>query len=280
MSKGGRGRRRCWVQRDSRVAGTVPRRLSRHRHGAGFLFRHPARWCRRDDGQGGGSPRVAFIVIRCARRTDILSKPARPALAGVHASGAAVIDRTGVGVAVPDPGLIRPALVDGGHLRRNKAPSRHRDPTQWSDLAIARTAPVLMRLFSVITLVANDLQKQGRVRPTAIAQRRQVPIRATPPRRHHDGRVARGTRPPSIGASEKAPDPFLRPARHLSAGPVRQGRPRPRHGTRLIHPARPAAQTPTRLTHRRAMGRMNLCRCQFDPIGPFGRSGPCLFLDG
>ncbi|MFT8423813.1 MAG: hypothetical protein ABF665_20295 [Gluconacetobacter sp.] len=151
---------------------------------------------------------------------------------------------------------------------------------QWSDLAIARTAPVLMGLFSVITLVANDLQKQGRVRPAAIAQRRQVPIRATPPRRHHDGRVARGTRPPSIGASEKAPDPFSRPAGHLPAGLVQRRRPRPRHGIRLIDPARPAAQTPTRLTHRLAMGRMNLCRCQFDPIGPFGRSGHCLFLDG
>ena len=38
---------------------------------------------------------------------------------------------------------------------------------QWSDLAIARTTPVLMGLFSVITLVANDLQKQGRLRPAA-----------------------------------------------------------------------------------------------------------------
>ncbi|MBB2172089.1 IS701 family transposase [Gluconacetobacter asukensis] len=40
---------------------------------------------------------------------------------------------------------------------------------QWSDLAIARTTPVLMGLFSIITLVANDLQKQGRVQPAATA---------------------------------------------------------------------------------------------------------------
>lgn len=32
---------------------------------------------------------------------------------------------------------------------------------QWSDLAIARTTPVLMGMFSIVTLWANDLQKQG-----------------------------------------------------------------------------------------------------------------------
>ena len=32
---------------------------------------------------------------------------------------------------------------------------------QWSKLAIARTTPVLMGLFSVVTLLANSLQKQG-----------------------------------------------------------------------------------------------------------------------
>ncbi|MFT8422968.1 MAG: hypothetical protein ABF665_15930 [Gluconacetobacter sp.] len=45
---------------------------------------------------------------------------------------------------------------------------------QWSDLAIARTTPVMMGLFSVITLVANDLQKQGRVRPAATAWYRKL----------------------------------------------------------------------------------------------------------
>ena len=32
---------------------------------------------------------------------------------------------------------------------------------QWSDLAIARTTPVLMALFSIITLWANQLNQQG-----------------------------------------------------------------------------------------------------------------------
>ena len=32
---------------------------------------------------------------------------------------------------------------------------------QWSDLAIGRTTPMLMGLFSLVTLVANSLQKQG-----------------------------------------------------------------------------------------------------------------------
>ncbi|WP_460914099.1 hypothetical protein [Spirosoma areae] len=32
---------------------------------------------------------------------------------------------------------------------------------QWSDLAVGRTTPVLMSLFSLVTLVANLLQKQG-----------------------------------------------------------------------------------------------------------------------
>ncbi|WP_338874042.1 hypothetical protein WBJ53_00220 [Spirosoma sp. SC4-14] len=32
---------------------------------------------------------------------------------------------------------------------------------QWSDLAIGRTTPVLMGLFSLVTLVANSLQKRG-----------------------------------------------------------------------------------------------------------------------
>jgi DDE superfamily endonuclease len=40
---------------------------------------------------------------------------------------------------------------------------------QWSDLAIARTTPVLMGLFSVITLVANGLQKHGGIRPANTA---------------------------------------------------------------------------------------------------------------
>ena len=34
---------------------------------------------------------------------------------------------------------------------------------QWSKLAIARTTPVLMGLFSIVTLLANSLQKQGRL---------------------------------------------------------------------------------------------------------------------
>ncbi|MBB2196937.1 hypothetical protein HLH44_05570 [Gluconacetobacter sp. 1c LMG 22058] len=160
----------------------------------------------------------------------------------------------------------------------NKAPSRHRDPTPvvGSGHRSYRTGPdgAFLRHHS------------RRKRP---AKTGTCPASSNSPEAAsaHQGHAAtqtsrrtRGARPPSIGASEKAPDPFLRPARHLPAGPVRQRRPRPRHGTRLIHPARPAAQTPTRLTHRLAMGRMNLCRCQFDPIGPFGRSGPCLFLDG
>lgn len=34
---------------------------------------------------------------------------------------------------------------------------------QWSGLAISRTTPVLMGLFSLVTLVANSLQKQGQL---------------------------------------------------------------------------------------------------------------------
>lgn len=34
---------------------------------------------------------------------------------------------------------------------------------QWSELAIARTTPILMGLFSLVTLLANSLQKQGRL---------------------------------------------------------------------------------------------------------------------
>lgn len=34
---------------------------------------------------------------------------------------------------------------------------------QWSELAISRTTPVLMSLFSLVTLVANSLQKQGQL---------------------------------------------------------------------------------------------------------------------
>lgn len=34
---------------------------------------------------------------------------------------------------------------------------------QWSQLAIARTTPVLMGLFSIVTLLAHSLQKQGRL---------------------------------------------------------------------------------------------------------------------
>ncbi|AQS88438.1 hypothetical protein [Neoasaia chiangmaiensis] len=38
---------------------------------------------------------------------------------------------------------------------------------QWSDPAIARTTPVLMGLFSVVTLAANDLHRTKTIRPLA-----------------------------------------------------------------------------------------------------------------
>lgn len=34
---------------------------------------------------------------------------------------------------------------------------------QWSDLAIARTTPCLLALFSLVTLCANDLHQQGKL---------------------------------------------------------------------------------------------------------------------
>jgi hypothetical protein len=34
---------------------------------------------------------------------------------------------------------------------------------QWSDLAIARTTPCLLALFSLVTLLANDLHRQGKL---------------------------------------------------------------------------------------------------------------------
>jgi hypothetical protein len=40
---------------------------------------------------------------------------------------------------------------------------------QWSDLAIARTTPVLMGLFSIVTLWAHKLQKEKSIKPQSSA---------------------------------------------------------------------------------------------------------------
>ena len=40
---------------------------------------------------------------------------------------------------------------------------------QWSDLAIARTTPALMGLFSIVTLGAHELQKEKRIKPQTSA---------------------------------------------------------------------------------------------------------------
>src|SRR3954453_423722 len=55
------------------------------------------------------------------------------------------------------PALVRPPLVDRGDIRRGPPPPRRRDPTAVSDRAIDRTTPILLGLFSLVTLWADEL---------------------------------------------------------------------------------------------------------------------------
>ena len=57
----------------------------------------------------------------------------------------------------------RSALAGGGDLRGSPCPPRCGDQRQWPDRAIARTTPVLMGLFSLVTLIAHRLQSLHRV---------------------------------------------------------------------------------------------------------------------
>jgi hypothetical protein len=47
---------------------------------------------------------------------------------------------------------------------------------QWSDLAIARTTPCLLALFSLVTLLANDLHRQGKLSLRSSAWYRKPPL--------------------------------------------------------------------------------------------------------
>jgi hypothetical protein len=52
--------------------------------------------------------------------------------------------------------LVHPPLVDRGHFRRRPPPPlRVETQRQWSEPAFARTTPILLGLFSLITLWAN-----------------------------------------------------------------------------------------------------------------------------
>jgi hypothetical protein len=53
--------------------------------------------------------------------------------------------------------VVRHALVGRGHLRGEPAPSRVETQRQWSDLAIQRTTPLLLGLFSLVALWASEL---------------------------------------------------------------------------------------------------------------------------
>ncbi len=67
----------------------------------------------------------------------------------------------------PDPGMVCPALATVGHphqvrgrlYQEVRAHPGLETQRQWSDLAIARTTPVLLGLFSFTTLAAHSLQK-------------------------------------------------------------------------------------------------------------------------
>ena len=68
-----------------------------------------------------------------------------------------------------DPVLVRPALGHGGHLRGGAPAPGRGDAAQWSDRAIARTTPVLLGLYSLVALWADELQRNSAVLPRAAA---------------------------------------------------------------------------------------------------------------
>ena len=67
------------------------------------------------------------------------------------------------GYSGPDPGLVRPALATGGHLEEARRHLGLETQRQWSALAIARTTPALLGLFSVVTLLADQHLSRSRV---------------------------------------------------------------------------------------------------------------------
>ena len=65
----------------------------------------------------------------------------------------------------PDPGMVCPALATGGHFQEVRTHLGVETQRQWSDLAIARTTPVLLGLFSwtalALTRCKNDTPDPG-----------------------------------------------------------------------------------------------------------------------
>ena len=79
------------------------------------------------------------------------------------------------------PALVRPALARRDHLRGSPPPSRPDAQRQWSDLAILRTTPALLGLFSLVTLWAARLEAERGISPSGPAGTRNArPRSATP----------------------------------------------------------------------------------------------------
>ena len=61
-----------------------------------------------------------------------------------------------------DPPLVRDALAAGGDLPGDAQTPRIRDATPvWSELAIRRTTPALLGLFSIVTLLAHQRMRRS-----------------------------------------------------------------------------------------------------------------------
>src|ERR1017187_6337478 len=64
-------------------------------------------------------------------------------------------------VSPANPGMVPVALASGSHLPGSPCSPRRGAQRQWSNLAIARTTPVLLGLFSIVTLLAHRLARRG-----------------------------------------------------------------------------------------------------------------------
>jgi hypothetical protein len=60
-----------------------------------------------------------------------------------------------------DTVLVHASLAGGDYLPGDSRPSGNRDTAPWSDLAIQRTTPALLGLFSIVTLLADRRAKRG-----------------------------------------------------------------------------------------------------------------------
>ena len=60
-----------------------------------------------------------------------------------------------------DPRLVRVALASGDHVQEVRAHLGVETQRQWSDLAILRTTPALLGLFSLITVCADGLARDA-----------------------------------------------------------------------------------------------------------------------